>query len=509
MVPETGRPGRVGQPTVGEVWHLALPAGTQMLAGEAGLLQPVEWVASLRASFPVFGDLGPGYLALARMSLVNQLETHPTIPYLITELHGASASGLVVDGEVSDEGLALADQLGFPVLAVPQGTDMREAERDILRALVDLESQLARREMQVRDLLHEAYSAGGIRAVLAQVAHVTASQVTLKDSADVEVTQAAVLVDQAAQEQVFPVVVAGRALGHLMLQIPVSHDNPLTDIYARQAADICGIEMLQETTRRETEERLGADLVEQLLDDQQDLEKVAARLQRLGYDLSPSRRHLVLAFAPEDDGRDQGLCEGASQDLRWTAERDQANVLVVRHRNSLLCFCSYDESIPDLHARRWVRDALATSRSARCHVGVSRQIGGVAELGMAVSQALEAASLGRRIAGRVGPHYYEELGLYRLLVGLSNRDELQRFFRETLGLLTGYDAHHNAELVHTLEVFFQRNANVSETARALYVHRNTLNYRLQRIVEITGLDLNDAEARLAFQLALKIQSLST
>ncbi len=57
-------------------------------------------------------------------------------------------------------------------------------------------------------------------------------------------------------------------------------------------------------------------------------------------------------------------------------------------------------------------------------------------------------------------------------------------------------------------MFFDQNANASQTSRALYVHRNTLNYRLQRIVEITGLDLNDAEARLAFQLAIKIHHLS-
>ena len=71
-----------------------------------------------------------------------------------------------------------------------------------------------------------------------------------------------------------------------------------------------------------------------------------------------------------------------------------------------------------------------------------------------------------------------------------------------------YDATHGTDLVHTLEVFFEQNANASQTARALYVHRNTLNYRLQRIVEISGLDLNDAEARLAFQLALKVHQVA-
>jgi PucR family transcriptional regulator, purine catabolism regulatory protein len=120
--------------------------------------------------------------------------------------------------------------------------------------------------------------------------------------------------------------------------------------------------------------------------------------------------------------------------------------------------------------------------------------------------------LGAREVGRhvnlPSPYYYEQMGLYRLLTELRGRDELARFYDETLGDLVRYDRAHGTELVRTLEAFFAENANASRTARVLYVHRNTLNYRLQRIVDITGLDLNDAEARLAFQLALKVHHLA-
>jgi purine catabolism regulator len=124
-----------------------------------------------------------------------------------------------------------------------------------------------------------------------------------------------------------------------------------------------------------------------------------------------------------------------------------------------------------------------------------------------VSQALDAWELGHHISDLSSPYYYEELGLYRLLAGLRARDELRRFYDETLGPLVRYDHAHGTDLTHTLEVFFEQNANASQTSRALYVHRNTLNYRLQRIAEISGLDLDQAEARLAFQLALKFHHL--
>jgi len=132
----------------------------------------------------------------------------------------------------------------------------------------------------------------------------------------------------------------------------------------------------------------------------------------------------------------------------------------------------------------------------------------IAHLRTAVHQAIDALELGQRISSCESPYYYDELGLYRLLTSLRERDEWRRFYQETLGVLVGYDREHTTDLVHTLEVFFEQNANASQTSRVLFVHRNTLNYRLQRIAEITGLDLNDAEARLAFQLALKVHRLS-
>jgi len=130
-----------------------------------------------------------------------------------------------------------------------------------------------------------------------------------------------------------------------------------------------------------------------------------------------------------------------------------------------------------------------------------------------VRQALEACALGARLTDRPGPYHYDDLGLYRLLAGLHHpaggvaRAELQRFHAETLGALVQYDHEHGADLVQTLAVYFAENANASRAAASLSVHRNTLAYRLRRIAEITGVDLEDPEARLALQVALAIHRL--
>lgn len=75
-------------------------------------------------------------------------------------------------------------------------------------------------------------------------------------------------------------------------------------------------------------------------------------------------------------------------------------------------------------------------------------------------------------------------------------------FRALIEPLETYDREHNSDLIRTLRAFFAANANASEAADRLYLHRNSLPYRLSRIGELTGVDLKDHRVRLALQLGL-------
>jgi PucR family transcriptional regulator, purine catabolism regulatory protein len=550
--------------TVRELWHLALPPGTRLVGGAAGLTNRVEWVTSLRATFPLFGAMEEGYLALARPELARRIDPRLTFSYLLTELYRVKASGLVIDEPISEEDAALADRLALPVLLLPgeaghggagyggagysaasEGA-LAALEREILRALVDWEGQLARREMEARQHLQRIYGLGGLQAVLDEVARVTAAEVVVCEQGGVVLSRTGSRLSVEAKDEEplllsltqrrgarrramadgqepgqaeFPILVAGKPLGRLILSTAADDSPPLTPVYGRQAADICGLEMLQQRTREETEERLGVDLVEQILDATKGDEGLLARLARLGYDISPGRRHVAVAIGAANGGAggsDAEGCATVAQDLSWAARQDGASVLTARYRGDILVLCSLPPELPERRLRDWLRQAL-DGREAVCPVGVGRvggeagvsaeQGAGIAGLRRSVRQALGAREVGRHV-NLPSPYYYEQMGLYRLLTELRGRDELARFYDETLGDLVRYDRAHGTELVRTLEAFFAENANASRTARVLYVHRNTLNYRLQRIVDITGLDLNDAEARLAFQLALKVHHLT-
>ena len=86
---------------------------------------------------------------------------------------------------------------------------------------------------------------------------------------------------------------------------------------------------------------------------------------------------------------------------------------------------------------------------------------------------------------------FEETGAYRLLLPAMSEHpaELQRFYAETLEPLVAYDEQYETDLVATLETFLDADGNVAGTAQRLFTHRHTVRYRLERVRELSGLDV--------------------
>lgn len=89
----------------------------------------------------------------------------------------------------------------------------------------------------------------------------------------------------------------------------------------------------------------------------------------------------------------------------------------------------------------------------------------------------------------------------RLLEELAGSPDLEPF-AELVSPLLDYDMKRSSDLVRTLSVYFLAGANASEAADRLFLHRNSLLYRLERIQKLTGLDLKDPNDMLALQLGL-------
>jgi sugar diacid utilization regulator len=142
-------------------------------------------------------------------------------------------------------------------------------------------------------------------------------------------------------------------------------------------------------------------------------------------------------------------------------------------------------------------------------IGHSRTAGDPVDLYRAGNEAILAANVaeGRPAEDDDGPAVlaFEDTGAYRLLLPAMSEDaeELQRFYAETIAPLVAYDEQYETDLVQTLETFLDADGNVAGTAQRLFTHRHTVRYRLERVRDLTGLDVSSTDGREKLGLGLK------
>ncbi|PAV31638.1 hypothetical protein CIL05_02985 [Virgibacillus profundi] len=123
-------------------------------------------------------------------------------------------------------------------------------------------------------------------------------------------------------------------------------------------------------------------------------------------------------------------------------------------------------------------------------------------------QALKVLELQRRIPEKLkGIFSYQELGIYQFLTELNTLRKEEQYQNTSIEKLKDYDTRNNSDLLETLHVFLNCDSNVAGAASKIHVHVNTLNYRLKRITEITGIDLKDPNQKVTLYLDLKMASL--
>lgn len=137
-------------------------------------------------------------------------------------------------------------------------------------------------------------------------------------------------------------------------------------------------------------------------------------------------------------------------------------------------------------------------------------IGGVCDETRAVSRSYREAHWTLEAAERLGRYgqiiSFASLGIHRLLLQVSDAEQLRAFALEVVGGVIDYERSRPGELLKTLRCFFEENGSPQRVAHRLHVHPNTVTYRLRRIEEITSLSLDDHRDRLMADVALEILS---
>jgi hypothetical protein len=277
-------------------------------------------------------------------------------------------------------------------------------------------------------------------------------------------------------------------------------------LVTEHAATICGVILGRERVVAASARQVRDDLVEGLLlGGGRDNGDVGRWARHLGYD--PAREHRVLAVAFDASG---SVRPGAA------AARDRVAAAIdhffTTRMPGAITSIREDEVVivvPEpAEAGRLSSGCLARMRDLFPETVITVGIGGIcrdpADIARSYGQARRTIDAVVRLGRQGQVVAFEDLGIHRLLLQVPDLAELRAFAAEILGKLGAQERQRGTELLTTLACYFRENSSPQRTARSLHVHPNTVAYRIRRIQEITGLQLDSYRDRLMAQVALEI-----
>lgn len=155
---------------------------------------------------------------------------------------------------------------------------------------------------------------------------------------------------------------------------------------------------------------------------------------------------------------------------------------------------------------RSIVDTLSSEFYTKAVVGIGTSVSGIKDLAKSFKEAQVALEVGKVFDNEQAIVSYDNLGIARLIYQLPTT-LCETFLKEVFkqGSIDSLDH----ETLFTIHRFFENNLNVSETSRKLFVHRNTLVYRLEKIKKLTGLDLREFDHAIVFKIALMVKKYLT
>src|SRR6266508_5733191 len=463
--------------------------------------------------------------------------------------------------------VAAADRAGFPVFEVPFEVPFIAITEALFSRLVNEQYVLLQRAGTVQQALSRLLLEGaGLDALLGAYARMTGTRALLFDlhgevaasapGATALLEPRAVwaeiralrpednefslsLSDEGGRRSLLPILVGGSPAGFLVLHRG-DRPEPFHQVVAHHLATAIALELAKAQAVARTERRLLGDFLDALLEGELSGDETRRRLRFLGLGEVPGIA--VLVARPEDGedpegsgephdgpagrrsgpvpptgaGEPQGGApvgrEEAVERLRRLVEdrlsRHPAPYVCSVHDELVVALFGADEPAAARAAAEAVAEGVLAGEAARFGLGAPetdpralRRAYQEARFALQAATAARTEGRGRAAPARVAS--VEDLGSHRLLLALQQDAALEAFSRGLLGPLRAYDRRQHGDLVASLRTFLEHNGNWEAAARALAVHRHTLRYRIRRVAELTGRDLESAADRVEFWLALQ------
>jgi len=482
---------------------------------------------------------------------------------LLLDLANKKGAGLAIKirrffQNIPQHMIDLADELRFPLIEIPEEYNISDIMNEIMKELLTIQTRQIERSHEIHDQFIEIpLKGGGLARIAELLGELTGCGVTIVDakgtlSSSFEVPGAnwsvvdlykkygvppsnllQKVIEQVVpyaeipftfgeiegRQVVYPILADVKQFGLISIWSQSDHEIPIDIISIKHAATIAGLEFLRFSALNEMRKRYEIDFFNDLLSGQIHNRELLGRRGAI-YGIQPQSHYRLMVvdidnFAKiylEDysgnDQRAQLLKKKLLSVVKKALQREAPNAFVAGQSDHAVIFLPVDPKIKDSRAEReaLVADMQKQIAGQLGEVSTSIVVGPRADV-LAVHDGYSEILTILDLCSRMGLKrnqaiHCEDYAVEKMLLGMEQHS-LKNLCRETTQVLEMVDKKEGTQLVRTLEAFFRCNMNHAKTSRALFIHRNTLSYRLDRIRELADVDFENNELLLKWQLGLK------
>lgn len=540
---------------------------SKLLAGHEGedrglttlrIIETPDFIEHIQANaFVMTGGFPLNYLKAAEGAGAR------TLVDLIEELNRHQAAGLGIQfgdhvKNLPEEASRKANELGFPIVELPRGVPLDRLFGQAIVEISRIQADGFRRTeallLSLERLLLEGADMQGIGDELAQALGVGILVTSndgrvMADSLDESMHQDLTewdLYDDTGRFRAEQVLVAHNGLneaGTVLVQRIFAAEADLARLVAydpagnigedvryslQRARNVIALLITQQQAVNAVENKYRGDFLRDVLTGRSSSQEYSEEYALgLGWELAMPCIVVYAQIDPQDPQE-----EPASTELRraWQSRFHLAWTQVVGRESRTFPVADFSDEVvaiiaekdaepgdPDASLRglqelteRFVRHVSGDRGGGRrpFSVGTSRLVTSFKELPAAYQQARRAAEVGRRFTGGGNTSHFDNLGIHRLIGLIPDRQEMTAFAHDVLGELAD-DTEASADLRNTLQVLIDNNLNVAEASRELFMHYNTMRYRIAKLEKMLGPFTTDPHLRLNVAVALQVHRIES
>ncbi len=514
--------------------------GFKVLAGEGGLERKVSTVTVMDAP-DIYNWMKGGEFLITTAYIMrhNPLELKDLVIKL--NKNGASALGIKIGRFIEELPLEVketGDRLNFPIIYIPTDFAFSDVINPVLSKIVNAQAK----KLMMSEKVHKSFTqiviegkgTGDIVDTLYRILNRNVTFMDLvfnknyiksKSNEFEEDIKKLGLIDILDKYYNYVVQIGGSIYGYIIVE-EGKNENTLSDldkITIEHASTVLKLNIQKEISNHQIEQKYRDEFIQDLLvNNIRTVEEANNRAALYGWKMD---KGLICLIVDIDNYKERFLSLEKTDGLE--EQRDNVFRLITRKMKKSFYKCfytNYSDSIvfliePDVEPMedffkklerisREVRQFVKENSQFTVTIGIGSYKESIIDIYISFIEAQKAVRIGRTIYDEDNTHIYSNLGIYRMLYDISLEGEANSFCSQYLESLMEYDKQNNGEYMETLERLVKNDWNLKKTAEDLFIHYNTMKYRINKISQIVKIDLNSREDKFKIELCLKLMNMS-